>query len=107
MKFTLFKKIKEFQNEHSSWLNRYTIIFAVFIIFIAFFDSKSLVQRLKVAVKQKRVDMEIREYQEKIENANANYSDMDHNDTTVERYARETYYMHEPDEKVYIIDEDE
>lgn len=107
MKLSFIDKIKDFQKNHSKWLNLYTILLAAFIIFVAFFDSQSFVKRVKVYFKQKRVNMEIREYQEKIETANERYSDMDHNDTTVERYARETYYMHEPDEKVFIIDEDE
>lgn len=107
MKFSLIEKIKSFHEKHSKWFNFYTIAFAIFLVFIIFFDSQSLVKRAKVYFKQKRVNMEIREYEEKIATANERYSDMDHNDTTVERYARETYYMHEPDEKVFIIDEDE
>lgn len=99
--------IKQLWSRRPKWMNKYFLIILLFVVYIAFFDSVSLVKRFRLWRQQRAVDSQIEYYDEQIEVTQQKISDLNENDSTLERYAREQYNMHAPDEDVFLIDEQE
>ncbi|MBQ0008468.1 MAG: septum formation initiator family protein [bacterium] len=89
------------------WINKYTITFVIFFIFIAFIDEYSFLKRFELYRQQKRVNDDIEFYEERISKTDENITNLCKNDSTLERYAREQYLMHAEDEDVFLIEEPE
>lgn len=99
--------IKQIWNKRPRWLNIYVVITVVFVVYIAFFDSVSLWKRFQLWRQQRAVDRQTEFYEEQIRVTEHRINDLNENDSTLERYAREQYHMHADDEDVFLIDEQE
>lgn len=100
-------KLKEWLKKvwHSRWVNKYSITFFVFVVFIIFFDNNSLIKRYITYLRKREVNKEIKYYQEEISANQALLDALDADTETLERYAREQYKMKQKNEDVYIIKE--
>lgn len=103
----MFKKIKELRQGLPHWINFYTVTIFLFVIFVTFISSKSLLKQWALHRQQKQYDEQTEIFEQEIRETDERYADMDKNDTTIERYAREKYYMHTADERIYLIEEKE
>lgn len=103
----MFIKIKELRQKLPRWINFYTVTIFLFLIFITFISSKSLMNQWALHRQQKQYDKQTEIFEQEIRETDERYADMDKNDTTIERYAREKYYMHTADEQIYLIEEKE
>lgn len=81
--------------------NKYVFTLIVFLVWISFFDKSSLITQFQLHQTIERLEDERVYYLEKIEEAKLDRIDIEVNK---EKYARERYYMHRPDEEVFIIE---
>ena len=84
-------------------INKYAITLMVFALLFVFFGDHSLVQYLKRAKKMRALEAELVQTQQDIEQAEAVMRVLDDVDS-LERFAREQYRMHAPNEDVFIVE---
>ena len=89
------------------WKIIYIALIAVFLIVITFFAPASFYKRIILGHEQRSIDDQIEHYDKEIDKTEKRLYELTENDTTLERYAREEYYMQTDDETVYIIEESE
>ncbi|NLI72572.1 MAG: septum formation initiator family protein [Bacteroidales bacterium] len=87
--------------------NKYFLAVAIFTIVIVFFGEHSLKNRWETGRNIKTLKKEIRFYEEEIESNKQKMNDMQTGDESLERYAREKYYLKKDSEDIFIIKEDE
>ena len=84
-------------------INKYAIALFVFALLFMFFGDHSLIQYLKRAKKMRALEAELVQTQQDIEQAEAVMRVLDDVDS-LERFAREQYRMHAPNEDVFIVE---
>ena len=84
-------------------INKYAIALFVFALLFMFFGDHSLIQYLKRAKKMRALEAELVQTQQDIEQAEALMRVLDDVDS-LERFAREQYRMHAPNEDVFIVE---
>jgi len=84
-------------------INKYAITLMVFALLFVFFGDHSLVQYLKRAKKMRAMEEQLVQTQQEIEQAESVIRVLDNVDS-LERFAREQYRMHAPNEDVYIVE---
>jgi cell division protein FtsB len=84
-------------------INKYAIALLVFALLFMFFGDHSLIQYLKRAKKMRALEAELVQTQQEIEQAESVIRVLDNVDS-LERFAREQYRMHAPNEDVYIVE---
>lgn len=84
-------------------INKYAITLCVFALLFVFFGDHSLVQYLKRAKKMCAVEEQLAQTHQEIEQAEAVMRVLDDVDS-LERFARERYRMHAPNEDVYLVE---
>ncbi len=85
----------------SHWVNKFTIVGFVFFMWIAFFDTHSLLDSFLLSRSLNKLEKSKESYIKNIEIAKADRKDLENNK---EKFAREKYYMHADDEEVFIIE---
>lgn len=85
-------------------INKYLITLLVFAVVLTFCGSQSLISRIGMRHDIREKEAELREYQEKIAETEQNLRALDNPDS-LERFAREHYYMRTEGEDVYLIKE--
>ena len=103
MKFT---DVRKYLDEHS-WLdrwvvNKYTITCLIFGVFFFFIGDQSLVKQIKRVRQAHRLEKQIDESRQNIATYQRELEVLSNPDS-LERYAREHYHMHAPNEEVYIV----
>ena len=85
------------------FFNKYFLVFCFFIVWITIFDKYKVFNQIHL--KNRVSEMEARKYEliEEIENLKIRKEDIELNK---EKYAREQFLMHRPDEDVFIIKKD-
>lgn len=84
-------------------INKYAIALLVFALLFMFFGDHSLIQYLKRSKKMRALEAELVQTQQEIEQAEAVMRVLDDVDS-LERFAREQYRMHAPNEDVFIVE---
>lgn len=85
--------------------NKYLLTIIVFAIILLFVGNHSVLNRLRMAHRERDKKTELREYHQKIEATEAQLRSLDE-PGALEKYAREEYLMHADNEDVYLIDEE-
>jgi cell division protein FtsB len=85
----------------SHFVNKYTLVGFLFVIWVGIFDTHSLWETLQLNRTINRLEKEKIELKKNIENAKSDRKDLENNQ---EKYAREKYYMHRENEEVFIIE---
>lgn len=88
------------EHRHSGLFNKYFVAFMVFMVWLTFFDRHNLIVQYKLYSKVQDLQIEKREYADKLNEVLAEKRILE---TQKERYARERYFMHKPDEEVFVI----
>jgi len=78
---------------------RFVAIFFVFLVWIMFFDNRSMLVQRKLNHQIRVLENEETVYSEKLEKVKKEWDSMQQ---YPEKYAREKYFMHKPDETVYL-----
>ena len=82
--------------------NKYIIVCLVFALVILFAGEHSLVRILKRGVKVRQAEEQLEKKQADIKRCTNDIHAL-HNTDSLEKYAREHYFMHKPDEDVYLV----
>ncbi len=104
------ESLEEIRNSRI-WLrfirNKYLIVTAFFIVWMAFFDNNNwmYLERLTAEANQKKADRAW--YIREIEKVKKEYQEITSSINAKEKYGREKYFMKRPDEDVYVFFEDE
>jgi cell division protein DivIC len=86
-------------------INKYTIVLAIFFIWITFFGDHSLIVRYQTKSKINEMEKELEFYKEEIKSNKRKMNELNSNAENLEKFAREQYLMKREDEDIYIIKE--
>jgi len=84
-------------------VNKYTITFVAFIVWMIFFDSYNLRTRNRFVDKLKELKAEKRFFQNEIRSDSILTIKLSSDSMALEKYAREKYLMRRDKEDVYIV----
>ena len=80
--------------------NKYVLVASFFIVWVLFVDKHSVIKQRSLNKTIANLEQEIVQLEQKYEVALKTKKDIEENP---ERYARNHYYMHRPDETVFVI----
>lgn len=83
--------------------NKYTFVGLLFLLWIAFFDKNSFVEKAQLRHKITTLTKEEEYYQKKIEEDNRKMKELLSNRDNLEKFAREQYLMKNSNEDIFII----
>jgi len=83
--------------------NQYTIATTIFVLWICFFSEIDLFYILRTRVELSSLKKEVRELERKNEQAKVSLQDLNNNTSSLEKFAREAYYMKRDNEDVYVF----
>lgn len=83
--------------------NKYLLVFAVFIVFVTFFDKYNLVQRFRTKQNIKQLEKELIHHKDEIESNKTKIEELKSSDENLEKFARETYLMKKTGEEIFIV----
>jgi cell division protein DivIC len=87
-----------------SWLrNKYFLSTAIFVVFITFFDDRDLVANYHHRQQLKELERSAQYYRAEIEKTKNELNQLKNDAATLEKYAREKYYMKRDNEDVFVI----
>ena len=95
-------------NTFFSVLNRfkYHLVILISVIWIGFLDDTSVVKRIQNSYKIELLKEEIQEYETKYEDDIRKIDQLNSDARTVEKVAREKYFMKRADEYIFILSDD-
>lgn len=86
--------------------NFYFVFTFFFLVWMLFFDSNDLVAQFKLRQKLRNLEAQKTYYIQKIEEVKKDRQELFGNDESLEKYAREKYFMKRKGEDIYIIEVD-
>ena len=99
------EKLQQFElKSYRLWLNKYTISLLCFVVWLLFFDKYNLSTQRKLTKSISKIEKEKVSFDEKIHETKLQLANIDENK---EKYARERYYMHKPNEEIVVINPEE
>ena len=84
----------------AGWLNKYTVAGGLFVIWMCFFDRHNFFTQWSLRRNVHELESSIRDYNEQLAKAEEAHRDLMNNK---EKFAREKYFMHRPDEDIFIF----
>jgi cell division protein FtsB len=87
--------------------NKFLIVGAVFLVWIALFDSSSWYDRIRLKKERAKLESEKAFYIEKIKSDSISLQELKSNNDNLEKFARENYLMKKENEDIFIIVETE
>lgn len=85
-------------------LNKYILALLIFSIVYFFIGDQSMLNRIRRAYQIHEIEQQSQTYREGIDAIEHQLQTIQHPDS-LEKFARETYYMHTPEEHIYVIEE--
>lgn len=82
------------------------IIFSAFFIYMLFFDSFNIIDRVKNTRKIKQLEKEIEYYNNLIESDKQRIHELQSDDRNLEKFAREQFLMKKDNEDIFIVTEE-
>lgn len=83
--------------------NRYTAVIAFMVVWMVFFDRNNLFTQLSLRKKLGDLYNDKKYYQKRIKEYDSTMKQINENQTFLEQYAREKYWMKRDNEDVFII----
>lgn len=87
--------------------NKFLIALIVFSIWMTFFDSNRIIDRMKEYRNMKQLELDKIYYETKIEQDSRRMKELRTDKENLEKFAREQYLMKRPNEDVFIIIEED
>jgi cell division protein FtsB len=85
--------------------NKYLLAGIFFIVWMLFFDQRNYFQQKETMAELDKLETKKKYYQEQIEKAKAELTDLQNDPAALEKFARERYLMKRDGEDVYIIED--
>jgi cell division protein FtsB len=93
----MFKKIP-------NWLkNRYAFTILVFLVFLLFFDQNNIITQYEYKSQLNKLEEEKEYFNQEITKTRKELDELTKNPTTLEKFAREKYYMKKANEEVFVF----
>ena len=86
--------------------HKYLITLVVFGAIIIFFDENSIMQRMQYKREQVALQEEIDHYRKEFEECTRRLNELAVDSESIERIAREKYFMKKPNEDNYVFEDD-
>lgn len=86
----------------STWINKFTIVTVLFIIWVSFFDKHNIFAYQKLKGTVTRMEQEKEKLNDEITQALKDKEDLENNN---EKFAREKHLMHLPGEEIILIEQ--
>lgn len=83
--------------------NRYVLTGLIFIIWVSFFDTYSLIKRHSVAKKLDQLKIDKKYYLDEIHNDSVSLMQLETGSENLEKFARERYLMKKDSEDIFIV----
>ncbi len=83
--------------------NKYTIILLVFIIWVAFIDNNSLIERIRLSQRTSELLKQKEHYLNIIQTNSNKLREIKETPQSLEKFAREQYFMKKENEDIFII----
>lgn len=83
--------------------NKYTLVGAVFVVWVALFDKYSFLDQLELRGRIKDLEKDKEYYQGKIEDTRRKKEELTGDRDKLEKFAREEYLMKRENEDIFII----
>ncbi len=83
-----------------NYLNKYTLVIIAFVIWVSFFDRYSLITQFKLSRNVDKLEERKADYEKQLEEAIVERQTINRD---IEKYGREKYYFHKPDEQIILI----
>jgi cell division protein FtsB len=98
----LLEEIAAFIGVPVTWLNKYTVVTILFIVWLSFFDKHNIFAYQKLKGTITKLEQEKEKLGEEIAQALKDREDLRHNQ---EKFAREKHLMHLPGEEIILIEQ--
>jgi cell division protein FtsB len=86
------------------WLkNKYAYTLLFFIIWVCFIDQNNIMTAYSYNVELNKLEKEKEYFNEAIEKTSKELFDLTENPATLEKFARENYFMKKEDEEVFVF----
>ena len=95
---------KNFYSRYLSKLNKYWLVFIIFVVITFTVGDSTLYDRYKYDQKINELEQEISSYKKDIAINRKKIDDLHANKERLERYAREEFFMKKSNEDVFIIE---
>lgn len=86
--------------------HKYLITLLTFAAIIGFIDENSMLQRMQYTREEMELRSEIEKYRKEFEESTARLNELAVDSESIERIAREKYFMKKPNEDVYVFEDD-
>jgi hypothetical protein len=96
----MFGKFKEWKSQKAWWINRFTLTLFGFLLWMSCFDRHNIFAQWYLISTVDRMEAEKQSYLDGIEETKRLKIEIDED---IEKFAREQYYMHRPDEEVFVF----
>lgn len=83
--------------------NKYLIAFALFVVWVVFFDDNNLMQHRQNLKELAQLEEQVNFYKQKIKADKQKLHELQTNDANLEKFAREQFLMKKADEDVFVI----
>jgi hypothetical protein len=84
----------------AGWLNKYSVSAALFVVWMLFFDKHNFFTQWNLKHSVHTLERSIRDYNAQLKETEAAHQDLMNNK---EKFAREKYLMHRPDEDIFLF----
>jgi len=86
--------------------NKYTLLSAIFIVWMVFFDSHNYINQQALKKEFNELTTKKEYFENEINQINSDKEALFHDSILLEKFAREKYFMKKPNEDVFVIDVD-
>ncbi len=87
-----------------NWLkNKYAITILVFLIFLLFFDQNNILTQYSYRDQLDKLETEKEYFNQEITKTRKELEELTKNPATLEKFAREKYYMKKANEEVFVF----
>lgn len=83
--------------------NRYVVALAAFLVWMAFFDKNDFFTQQLRRAELETLNEKIEYYRQQISTSQQELQALQNDPGTLERYAREKYFMKRPNEDIYVL----
>ena len=96
--------VKEiYHNIPDQFKNKYVLAFLAFLAWMLFFDENDMISQIKLRLHLNELRNQKEFYLEKTKEVRADKEELLSNKKSMEKFAREKYWMKKDDEDIYII----
>lgn len=85
--------------------NKYFLSVIVFVVWVSFFDRNDLFTQWDRKQELQRLETSTAFYEKEIANTKKELMDLNNNPITLEKFAREKFYLKRPNEEIFLIND--